>query len=138
MTIYNLLRVTFVSEDDWQPHTDILRCNSNVHGVDRSDCVMVNTEDGICYARLHLMFTCQAFGQEWKVALVTYFDEVKSAKKAPCGIGMSQVKESSTGDFIIVESIIRGAYLSPDAQNEGYFFVNDLIDGDIFLRIQPS
>ncbi|KDQ16697.1 hypothetical protein BOTBODRAFT_97965, partial [Botryobasidium botryosum FD-172 SS1] len=133
ITVFNLLRVNFTSLDDWQPDRDVLRCNQTAYGTERADCVQVKTTLGVEYFRLQLMFTCIAFGREWEVAWVTPFSSVQAADISP--IGMEQVKEEKKTQFILIENIIRGAYISPDFGQEGLFFVNDLMDYDMFLRL---
>ncbi|KDQ05512.1 hypothetical protein BOTBODRAFT_122708 [Botryobasidium botryosum FD-172 SS1] len=115
LTIYNLLRVKFISTENWQPDGDVLRCNKEVYGVEREDCVMVQGDGEVNYARLHLMFTCTAFGKVWRVA-----------------------REEKDGQFILIDSIIRGAYICRDGDKTNYYFVNDLIDNDMYLRLGPS
>ena len=65
---------------------------------------------------------------------MAFFSAVTSANMLP--IGMMRVEEEKRGKFIPVESIIRGAYLNPDYDMDDHYFVNDLMDNDIFLRLQ--
>lgn len=134
ITECNLLRVWYTSLDDWQTHRDILRCNQTVFGTWRSDCAQISTDHGVQFIRLHFMFDCKAFGHTWHVARVSFFKEVTRVDSAP--FQMQRVSESKQGNFILVENIIRGAFLSPDPKHSGHFFVNDLIDNDMFLRVE--
>jgi hypothetical protein len=38
--------------------------------------------------------------------------------------------------FFFVQSIIHGVYIVPDFEEQGDFFVDDLIDEDMFLRME--
>ncbi|KDQ11826.1 hypothetical protein BOTBODRAFT_113908 [Botryobasidium botryosum FD-172 SS1] len=130
---HKLLRVNFTSLDSWQREGDILRCNQVAYGVDRSDCVMVKMTKGLKFGRLHFMFTCQAFGKCWNVARVTFFSQVTRAQESV--VGMERVQETEEGEFILIDTIVRGVWLTPDSDKEDFFFVNDLIDSDAYLRL---
>lgn len=45
------------------------------------------------------------------------------------------MKPHSGAEFFFARSIIRGAYIVPDFNERGDFFVDDLIDSDMFLRM---
>ncbi|KDQ12670.1 hypothetical protein BOTBODRAFT_45772 [Botryobasidium botryosum FD-172 SS1] len=130
---HKLLRINFTSLDTWQRDGDVLRSNQVAYGVDRADCVMVKVTKGHQFARLHFMFTCQAFGKCWSVARVTFFSHNAKAKSSQ--VGMERVKETQKGEFILIDTIVRGAWLTPDGDKKNYFFVNDLIDSDAYLRL---
>lgn len=45
-------------------------------------------------------------------------------------------RPAASSEFITLHSIIRGALLVPDFDNNGDYFLVDYIDTDMFLRVQ--
>ncbi|KAG9082281.1 hypothetical protein FS749_006981 [Ceratobasidium sp. UAMH 11750] len=73
------LRVQYESVVDWCLYRDKLRCSPMVYGRPRFDCVLVDREDGVHFARLHLLLECQNSADSSKtmnLALVSYFQPV--------------------------------------------------------------
>jgi hypothetical protein len=92
--------------------------------------VLVPTELGRSIARLQRVFSVEAAGLTWEIALVTWFETVSKVDRLT---GQQRVHEQSKGSFILLESIVRSAHLIPASDKAGQFFLNDLIDCDMYL-----
>lgn len=124
---------------DFQPARDLIRCHPFFHKSIRFDPVLVQTADsGLSVARLHMVFELRAFGRTWAIARVSHFR--RRIRSSASRIDQARVQEESKGSFILVSSIVRAVHLIPhwsmDGPMDGEFFVNDLIDPDMFLRLQ--
>jgi hypothetical protein len=95
--------------------------------------VIVPTEYGLSVARLHLVFTCEALDRSWAVALVTWFETVSEADKTR--IGMRRMQEQTHGSFISVDTILRLAFTEQAGGNARQFWLSDLYDADMYLRL---
>lgn len=133
---------------DWSLKTDYLRCNENFYGNPRYDCVLVNNSDtGPYFARILLLFTCQIEAQEYPIAVVQPFGNVYKhlrRKRIDTDFELLRVRQNFRADrqFVSVHTFIRGAVLIPsgDITNDGFpsrdFFVFDVLDPDMFLRVR--
>ena len=95
--------------------------------------------NGSVFGRLLMMFTCRVNNTAFPVALVHPYDAplgrpVKKDKHL--GFYRVRARPPKNAEFISVHSIIRGVRLVQDFAKEGDFFVHDLVDDDIFLRIK--
>jgi hypothetical protein len=95
--------------------------------------VLVPTELSLSITRLQRVFSVEAAGLTWGVALVTWFETVSKVDRLT---GQRRVCEQSKGSFILLESIVHAAHLIPASDKAGQFFLNDLIDCDMYLRLQ--
>lgn len=140
MIPHKLLRVSYTSCDDWMPSHDLVRCNPMFHGRPRFDCVLINdgTDKPIGYGRLAALLTCLAFEREFEIAFIVRSVIVTPAEKVD--IGLAIVRERAVGEFILVERIVRAAQLIPTflPARPRDFFVNDLVDYDMVLRLDSS
>jgi hypothetical protein len=70
------LYITYQSVEDWTEARDTLRCNSDFHGCERYDCVIINEDSpGLTIVRLRLLLRCRlTSGKVIDMALVCSFD----------------------------------------------------------------
>ncbi|KIJ58811.1 hypothetical protein HYDPIDRAFT_33775 [Hydnomerulius pinastri MD-312] len=133
---FKCLYLTYQSQVDWKEGRDILRCNPVFHGEPRYDCVLVNTELGdLSPARLRGLYRCSlSSAATFDVALVNTFRPSSWQPKTKwCGAKVFE--QSSVDAFIPIKYLIRGVHMiKAFGTKEGRFFLNDLVDGDIFLR----
>jgi hypothetical protein len=82
-----------------------------------------------------MIFTCVAGtpGIEVALALVTPFRTISDGPSNV--IGMRAVREGHESRFILLDWIVRAVYLQPTFDNEGDWYVNDIIDVDSFLLL---
>lgn len=138
ITEYYSVYVRYASEVDWRLNEDILHRKDNFHGARRHDCIILQGPDGLLFARLLMVFTCVALGTVHPMALITVYDPVTRVNWKDRALGFRRVREPPTtrrSEFIFLSSVIRGAYLVSTHEREGEFYVNDLIDADMFLRL---
>ncbi|KAJ7663215.1 hypothetical protein DFH06DRAFT_1395296 [Mycena polygramma] len=119
---YRCIRLRYQSCEDWTEETDILRCNPNFHHNPRYDHVLVNdTPDDLSVARLASLLRCKL--PDESVHDIAFVHRLKRSKW-------------KSFDFVMVKYLIRGAHMIPvfDANKPSLTFLNDVIDGDMFLR----
>lgn len=127
---------------------DLVHAHPSFHGNPRYDAVLIS--DGITgqlgFARLRLLFRCYGLGRTWDMAIVSRARIVRQAAEE--AIGMAIVEECKEDEFILTSSVKRAVFLSPTFEGAGAgagagavgprFFVNDLVDYDMILRLDPS
>ncbi|KAI0749834.1 hypothetical protein C8Q80DRAFT_1269641 [Daedaleopsis nitida] len=139
ITEYFMLEVNYESTVDWKTCTDLVRCNPDFHDGERYDGILLQTQAGPVFGRLLNMFTCAVGGKTYPIALVQPFStSVGTRPRKDKDLGFYRVRERarSRAEFFSVHSIIRGVLLVPDFGKKGDYFVHDLIDGDMFLRMK--
>ncbi|KAJ7939882.1 hypothetical protein B0H13DRAFT_1586736, partial [Mycena leptocephala] len=105
---YRFLKVLFKSLDNWVDDADYLRCNPSFHNQERCDAALMKTTAGNIFVRL-----------------VYGFYRLRARQRKSC-------------QFISVHSIIRGALLAPDFDKTGDYLVADIVDSDLFFRLQAN
>ncbi|KAJ7850593.1 hypothetical protein B0H13DRAFT_1644426, partial [Mycena leptocephala] len=124
---------------NWTEQTDILRCNPNFHNNPRYDHVLVNQNDSdidLTVAHLVELLRCQLPDESaHDIAVVRMLKPSKWVPKTKWA-GFRVFEEKKSLDFILAKYLIRGAHMIPvfDANKPSLTFLNDLIDGDMFLR----
>jgi len=146
---FRLLQVAYESVADWSIQTDYLRVHPRFHGRPRYDAVLVEDTLGlVAFAKMKYIFACTPLttGRPFNVALVQYLDPIIAAERSQSDreLGYLRLKpkagpNSEAFHFIFIESIIRGALLIPTSLTEGNtneYFVFDILDDDMFLRMR--
>lgn len=133
------MRVDFTSVVTYETETDYLRCNPKFHGNPRYDGVIINTGQKVIFAKLVFIFEYSFEGITEPLALVWPLDAPtgpRSRKDKELGLIRVRAVPRVDCEFIPVQSIIRGAMLvdDPDAADE--FFVVDVVDTDMFMRMK--
>ena len=123
--------------------TDNLRRNPSFFNEPRDDCVMyAGANHTIIFARLLYIFKCSINNDKgpYSLALVQIYDEHIDRPASDEYLGMIRVraKRRKEGQFIFVDSIIRGAMLvsANEKENPNDCFVVDTVDTDMFLRLR--
>lgn len=131
----------YTSYDDWTPNVDLIHVHPLFHGKPRYDAVLLvsNGHAKLTFGRLRLLFRCHALGRVWDIAFIQRADVVRLANEVD--IGMTVVKEREEGEFVLTSSIQRAVFFSPTFEGGGTegpeYFVNDLVDYDMILRLDP-
>ncbi|KAJ6480393.1 hypothetical protein C8R45DRAFT_1054375 [Mycena sanguinolenta] len=136
---FQFLKIFYQSLDDWSDEEDFLRCNPNFHRRPRFDAALVLTEKGIIFVQLIYLFEVSANGKAYPFALVQPLDApvgVVSAKDKDLKLFRVRAKPRPASEFIPVRSIIRGAVVVRDSKKNGDFFVMDVLNHDMFLRLR--
>ena len=121
--------------------TDYLRCTPQFFGKPRYDFVLVDTVNGNIFARILYLFVIWIDQKSYPIALIQPFDAyLGPTRRTDKDLGLYRVgmKPRGKSEFISVLSIIRGALLveAYDVGAGNGYLVVDLIDGDMFFRVQ--
>ncbi|THH10264.1 hypothetical protein EW146_g8426 [Bondarzewia mesenterica] len=138
---YRFLKVKYESMIDWQETVDYLHCSPKFYGSERRDCVLVNTVDGLIFARLLFIFTCIAGDISYPIALIHPLDAptgLPRQKDKDLGFIQVRAKARESSEFISVRSIVHGALLVDnfERQDHGKLLVIDVVDPDMFMCLQ--
>ncbi|KAF6751895.1 hypothetical protein DFP72DRAFT_991199 [Ephemerocybe angulata] len=142
---YYYLKVHFESRVSWETGIDRLRCNPSFMGSPRYDAVVVNNGEGMLpsFARLGALFTVEhpTLSEPIPFAFVEVYDrpisEAQRKKDGSLGLFRVRARPRSTYRLIHARAIIRGALLVPVfGDSDSGFFVFDVVDGDMFLRVR--
>ncbi|EGO04817.1 hypothetical protein SERLA73DRAFT_118637 [Serpula lacrymans var. lacrymans S7.3] len=132
---YQCIYLKYQSHEDWSEGRDILRCNPNFNKESRFDCVFINTDTlEPVPARLQAVFRCFLQSSLFDIVSVKIF---KPSNVIPRTRWSGALLYDEARDFklVMAKSLIRGAHMI-EAFNlkEGRFYLNDLIDSDMFLH----
>ncbi|KAJ7766860.1 hypothetical protein B0H16DRAFT_1661404 [Mycena metata] len=134
---HQCIRLRYQSCVNWTERTDILRCNPNFHSRERYDHVLANNESqDITVAHLVELLRCRLPDKSvHDLALIRMLKPSKwtpKTKWSNCRV----YDEEKSFNFILAKVLIRSAHMIPvfDAKKVSLTYLNDLIDGDMFLR----
>ncbi|KAG1886323.1 uncharacterized protein F5891DRAFT_968902, partial [Suillus fuscotomentosus] len=138
------LKVNYESTVDWKLATDYLRCNPSFHGHERYDCALIRTLDKDrnnknIFVRILFIFKYTVGNKSLDLALVLPMDTPLGACRTvdrDLRLTRLHARPSASSEFVSLHSIIHGALLVPDFNNDGDFFLVDFVDPDMFLRSQ--
>ncbi|KAG0703025.1 hypothetical protein DFH29DRAFT_982086 [Suillus ampliporus] len=139
VTEHRFLKVNYESTVDWRNTTDYLRCSPSFHNFPRYDCIIIQTQAGVIFGHLLMLFTCVVDGQTHPVALVHPYDAPvgqRSLKNKHFQFWRVRKRPRISSEFFSVHSIIRGTVLAEDHSVPGDYLVIDTINTDMFLRIK--
>ncbi|KAJ6550186.1 hypothetical protein B0H19DRAFT_1298710 [Mycena capillaripes] len=134
---HRCIRLKYQSCVNWTEKTDILRCNPNFHNDRRYDHVLVNDKpEDLAVAHLVQLLRCRlpdrSFHDIAVVRMLKLSKWVPKTKWAGCRV----YDEEKALGFVMAKYLIRGAHMIPvfEASKPSLTFLNDVIDGDMFLR----
>ncbi|KAG2348732.1 hypothetical protein BDR05DRAFT_972997 [Suillus weaverae] len=105
--------------------TDYLQCTPMFHGSPRYDCVILQTNTGIIFGKLMLIFTCTVGDVQYPVTLDKDFQFWRIKRKP-----------RASAEFFSVHSIVWCCMIVEDVSRPDEFLIVDTIDTDMFLRMQ--
>ncbi|KAJ6610879.1 hypothetical protein B0H10DRAFT_2165954 [Mycena sp. CBHHK59/15] len=132
------LKIFYQSLEDWSDQADFLCCSPNFHRHPRFDGALVLTANGNIFVQLIYVFEFTTNGKKYPFALVQPLDAPVgfiTAKEKDLKLFRVRAKPRQASEFIPVRSIIHGAVLMPNSKKVGEFFVMDVLEGDMFLRL---
>ena len=134
-TPFSSCRVTYDCQETGSKCTDLFRVtNSWQHEGPRYDCVLIQgwTKSSVFFARVLGLFSVPLQGQTYGLAILRPFIRKHRNKVT----GYIELEEVSGGEyeFCFVESIIRAVHILPPTPKNSRFVVQDLVDGDAYLR----
>jgi hypothetical protein len=136
-----MLEVTYESQVHWYTECDLLCANPDFQGNPCYDSVMVDTENGPAFAKLIFLFSLKqpTHVGTIQLGLICYYMPI-SPQMCPNTdkvIRFRQFKlcDEANSSIISLESVIQGVSIAPlSLHNSSHeYFVNDLIDGNIFV-----
>ncbi|KAK7001923.1 hypothetical protein R3P38DRAFT_2540149 [Favolaschia claudopus] len=134
---FQLLKVHYQHLGDWTSTTDYLRCNPLFHGHPRYDGALVKTANGHMFVRLVYMFSRTVGNKSHPFALVLPLElRALSRKDKLLRTYHLHSKARKEAEFVSAHSIVRGLLLVPDFDNAGEFFIHDVADTDVSLRLK--
>ncbi|KAF8322954.1 uncharacterized protein EI90DRAFT_3130601 [Cantharellus anzutake] len=145
ITEYHLLEVAYESQVHWYTNHDLLCTNPNFYGQAHYDSVMVDTVNGPAFAQLVLMFgiTPSSIIGTVQLALIRCYTPIHPSScplsDKPVSFRRFKLSEESSSTIISLESVICGVLVPTFLESSNgadTFFVNDLVDGDIFIRMR--
>lgn len=151
--MYRYLQVDYISAENGDVETDLLRMNPDFHNNVRYDCVLIQaTNTTFTLGRLVAVigYTPDNHPHELQYAVVIPFDVHISRRGIDAGtrenqkrcrhLRFKQVRSRKASDSVIipVESIVRGALLIEDfgGHYADEFILMDVVDADWFLRMR--
>jgi len=135
---FKCLTLRYQSLDDWRMGTDIMRCNSDFHGRNRHDCIIVDGSNrSTDFARLAALLRCWL--PSGTILDLVLIQRTSPSRWRPSTMwdGCRVVEQQQRTSLILAESAIRGALLCPisNDDDEKAFYVVDTVDGDMYLRL---
>jgi len=103
----------------------------------RYDCVLIqgHTARSFLFGQVYAFFALPLGPQHLHLAIIKEFKMFKLRNKTTGYIELS-VPDSDPFQFIWMESIIRAAHIIPPTADNPRHTVQDLIDGDMYLRLR--
>ncbi|KAG1736411.1 uncharacterized protein EDB91DRAFT_1055679, partial [Suillus paluster] len=112
------------------------RCAPMFHGSPRYDCIILQTDTGVIFGKLMLIFTCTVGDVQYPVMLILPYDrpvDVHSRKDKVFQFWRIKRKPRASAEFFSVHSIVWGCMIVEDASRPDEFLVVDTVDTDMFL-----
>ncbi|KAG2160202.1 uncharacterized protein EDB93DRAFT_1261699 [Suillus bovinus] len=130
-------RIKFMPDETVTEHCFVkVNYDPSFHNFPRYDCVILQTQAGVIFGHLLMLFTCVVDGQTHPVALVHPYDALvgqRSLKDKHFQFWRVRQRLRISSKFFLVHSIIHGAALAEDHSIQGDYLVIDTIDTDMFL-----
>ncbi|KAG2120397.1 hypothetical protein DEU56DRAFT_928435, partial [Suillus clintonianus] len=122
---HQFLRVNFESLVDWRVSTDYLRCTPMFHGSPQYNCVILQTDTGIIFGKLMLIFTCTVGDVQYPVTLVLPYDR-------PVGVRPQKDKDFQ---FWRVKTKPRASAETSAASDWSRILTSSLISESIYISL---
>lgn len=144
---FRYLKVNYESCVTWTMDTDHLRCSPKFHGHPRYDHVIVKTEEPLgvftpfLIGKIVFMFRCTIQDKDYHLALIDPLDALISPRRVldvELGLVRLRTKTHRTGEFIFIDSIVRGCVVIEAFDTPGDYLLVDTLDDDMFLRYKQE
>src|SRR5882757_4231718 len=133
--MYSSCRVSYLSQETGDPHWEVLHATSTwQNSGPRYDSVIIQGQQrsSFFFAEVHGLFSVCIDGTTFGVAIVMPFTRKPRNKIT----GYIELGETKGGfEFCFIESIIRTVHILPPTPHNPQSVVQDLTDGDIYLRL---
>src|SRR5258708_17258134 len=127
----------------WYPSNIKHNTHEEFHGHKCTDSVLVQQRDAshnLSYAKLLLMFKISVSGEEHDIVFIQDYAVASPADMSEddkaTGFRKLILGGLESTYFILPDSIIRSAFIvNTDDIHENHYFINDLVDTDMYLRL---
>lgn len=141
------IKPSYESIVTWTSCEDYLRCAPLFYGQPRYDGIMVSVAgdqlNNVLFGQLVFSFLCKVGnGDTEPIALIWPMDipsdsqNPHARKDRHLGLFRLRARPRAQCRFVSLRSTIRGAMLVNSYDTAGDFFVVDLVDSDMFLRLK--
>lgn len=119
-----------------------MRCSPNFYNQPRYDAVLIQTTEGMIFGRLLALFIAQPTKKHKgaPIALILPYDGTfrTNERNKDQHFGLHRVRPfpQAKAELFAAQSIIRGGLLIPAYDTDTDYFVFDVLDGDMFLRMR--
>lgn len=124
---------------NWHIKMDYLRCSPMFSGRPRYDFVIADRPGGLVFVRLVLVFVCRVGERDFHLALVQLLEKKSRAPTKIIDKNLSiirwHIRPRNRCEVIPLNCIVCGAGLVADKGYSGDYFVIDMLDEDMFLRV---
>lgn len=131
---YHSCRVTYDCQETGSKQTDLFRAtNCWQKEGPRYDCVLVQgwPKSSVFFARVLGLFSVSHHDQTHSLAILRPFTRKHRNKLT----GFIELEEAQGQyEFCFIDSLIRAAYIFPPTLTNKWSIVQDLVDGDAYLR----
>lgn len=141
--LFRTIEVHYISLETWEVERNLLRCSSSFQNRPRYDAVLIQTDSSTpLFARLLTIFTIRDGRDDKGVALALVLpynaSVTPSQRRKDRTLGFYRIKQNPrvVPELVFARSIIRGTVLSPANDSNTEYFVFDVLDADMFLRVQ--
>ncbi|KAF8578339.1 hypothetical protein K439DRAFT_1529313 [Ramaria rubella] len=120
-TPYQCIYLNYRSLEDWTVKQDILRCNPCFHSRECYDCVVINTEP--------MTFSSGKWSDLALIRILHPSAWIPATKWGGC-----TVVEEKNYHFVMLKYLLCGCHMILTFSKVGWYYLNDLVDSDAFLR----
>ena len=134
--MYSSCRVSYLCHETGGLQKEIFHVTSTwQNSGPRFDCVIIQGQQrsSFFFAQVHSLFSVCVDDTTFGVAIVKPFTR-KPRNKITGYIELEAAKEGKF-EFCFIESIIRTVHILPQTPHNHWYTVQDLTDGDIYLRL---
>ena len=130
------------SLDNGTGRDEFVRTHDEFHGRKRSDSVILRSPSGTRFAKVIKMYDVPFQRSTYTIALVQGFRLAAlseyTASDRVTGFRLLQLESPQQTFFVPVSEFIRRAFIVPvsDPPRPSYHLLNDVIDTDMFFRLQ--
>ncbi len=139
--IYHAATIPYQSLEDGNIHYDTVRTHEDFHGQKREESIVWNSAGEQAYSKLLLLFKLQIDETEHSLAFVQDYTPIASNDLTDddraTGFQQFSLGGMDYTRFIFAKHFICGAFMvNTDDLHGNHYFLNDLVDPDMYLRLR--
>ena len=117
---------------------DVLRTHELFHSRKREESAILRAAHGQRYAKILMLFSISVSGKMHDVVFIQDYDCIPNSmlNEDDRDVGFQQICLGDTSRFVSPEEFVRAAFIINTDDNRLHrYFVNDLVDDDMYLRL---